>query len=236
MSDEINDFKLRKLDLDDVDGNVNVFNKAQWYRLMKWKDKVEESSGNRNVDYALDLVNSFSVKLGLDGVVRRRIYSVYSGSVDAGVLTGRSIEGVVGASVYVGLRLEGVVRTAEEVSEVCKVSYKDLLRTSKLICKKLGVRLPLLSPKDFVPRFCDSLGIVDDDVVLKAYELLDDCEVVGLCNGPAPNSLAASCLYLACLGCGVRKTQRDVGEVCGVSEVTIRNNLRKIRKTLELDY
>lgn len=234
MSDESNDFKLKKLDLSNIDGNVDVFNKAQWYRLMKWRDSVEASSGNRNVDYAFELISNYSVKLGLDESVRGRIYSVYSGSVDAGVLTGRSVEGIVGASVYVGLRLDGVVRTAEEVSEVCKVSYKELLRVSKLICKELDVRLPLLSPKDFVPRFCDSLG-VGDDVMSKAYELLDDCEVVGLCNGPAPNSLAASCLYLACVDCGVRKTQRDIGEVCGVSEVTIRNNLRKIRKTLELD-
>ena len=228
----MNDLKKKSFDLENLEDNVNPFNKAQWYRLMKWKEVVE-SSGNRNLDYAVDLISQLCSRLDLDNTVVDECVDIYDRCVDEGVLTGRSIEGLVPATVYVGLRLEGVARTSAEVSEAGKVTDKELLRTTRVICKTLGVRLPLLSAKDFVPRFSDSLG-VGDDVRVRCYELLEDCEVAGLCNGPSPTSLCGVCLYLACLECGERRTQRDVGEVCGVTEVTIRNNLRNVKRTLDL--
>ena len=228
----MDNLKKRSFDLEHLDGNVDVFNKAQWYRLMKWKEVVE-SSGNRNLDYAVDLIGQCCSRLDLDSNVRDECIDVYDGCVDAGVLTGRSIEGLVPATVYVGLRKLGVARTSAEVAEAGKITDKELLRTTRVICKELGIRLPLLSPKDFVPRFSESLG-VSEDVVNRCYELLEDCEVAGLCNGPSPTSLCGVCLYISCLECGERRTQRDISEVCGVTEVTIRNNLKNVKSTLDL--
>lgn len=228
----MNDLKKKSFDLDNLDGNVDVFNKAQWYRLMKWREVVE-SSGNRNLDYAVDLIGRVCSALDLDDSVRDVCVDVYDDCLVKGVLTGRSIEGLVPAAVFVGLRMLGVARTSAEVSEAGKVTDKELLRTVRVVCKELDIRLPLLSPKDFVPRFGESLG-VSEDVLSRCYDLLDDCEVAGLCNGPSPTSLCGVCLYIACLECGERRTQRDIGEICGVTEVTIRNNLRKVKSTLNL--
>lgn len=228
----VKEVKLKKLDLDDVESNVNPFNKAQWYRLMKWKD-ARDGTGNRNLDYAFEKLSLFCGKLDLDDDTCEHVCDVYSDCISEGVLTGRSIELLMASALFVGLRLDGMVRTSSEVAEVCKVKDRDILRTSRVICKKLGVRLPLLTPNDFVPRFSEALG-VGDDVVGRTYELLEDCEVAGLSNGPAPNSLCAVCLYVACVECGSRKTQRDIGEVCGVTEVTIRNHLKKLREVLGL--
>ena len=228
----MNDLKKKSFDLENLDENVDVFNKAQWYRLMKWRESVE-SSGKRNLDYAVDLISQLCSRLDLDDSVCDEAVDVYDACVDKGVLTGRSIEGLVPATVYVGLRKLNVARTSAEVSEAGKVTDKELLRTTRVVCKELGIRLPLISPKDFVPRFSEALE-VSDDVVARCYELLDDCEVAGLCNGPSPTSLCGVCLYISCLECGERRTQRDVGEVCGVTEVTIRNNLRNVKSTLDL--
>lgn len=222
----------KSFDLVDLDSNVSVFNKAQWYRLMKWKE-VSEGSGNRNLDYAHELLGGFCVRLELDDGVRDKIFGVYDECFDKGLLKGRSVEVLLATCVFVGLRLEGAVRTSAEVAEVCKVSEKLILRNARVVCKELGVRLPLFSPKDFAPRFCDGLG-VSDIVRTRVFELLDDCEVAGLCNGPSPASVCAVCLYVACLECGERRTQRDVGEVCGVSDVTIRNLLKKVKGSLDI--
>ena len=229
MSDSL---KKVNFDLENLDGNVSVFNKAQWYRLMKWKEDAL-STGNRNLDYAFDLLSKFCGKLEVDDSVRSRVVDVYDECFEHGLLRGRSVEVLMGTCVFVGLRLENVPRTSVEVSEVCKVPEKDIVRTARVVCRELGVRLPLLSPKDFAPRFCDSLG-VSDIVRTRCFELLDDCEVAGLCNGPSPTSLCAVCLYVACLECDERRTQRDVGEVCGVTDVTIRNRLKQVKEKLDI--
>lgn len=230
MSD---DLKKKKFDLNKIEDNVNPFNKAQWYRLMKWKETVE-STGNRNLDYAFDLIDTLCARLELSRGIRDKCEDIYDECVEKGILTGRSIEGLVPCSVYVALRLEGIARTSSEVAEAGKITDKELLRTTRVICQTLNIRLPLLYPKDFVPRFSKALD-VSEEVVNRCYELLDDCDAVGLSNGPSPTSLCGVCLYIACNECDERRTQRDVGEVCGVTDVTIRNNLKNVRKVLELN-
>ena len=76
---------------------------------------------------------------------------------------------------------------------------------------------------------------MSDTVKDKCFELLEDCEMVGLLNGRSPSAMAGVCLYLACSICEERRTQRDVAEVAGVTEVTIRTRLRELRKVLELE-
>ena len=223
--------KLKEVDINKLEESVNPFNKAQWYRLQRGKKDVE-SSGNRNLDYAFNMIQDYSRKLELDKDTVDTICNVYDCCVEKDILRGRSIEYLVSSTVYIGLRLDGIVRSSSEVCEVCKVGEKEMLRLTRVICKECGYRLPLLTPQDFVPRCVEALGVgkaVED----KTYSLLEECEVAGLCNGPSPTSMCAVCLYVACTVCDERRTQRDVADVCGVTDVTIRSRLRNIRKTLD---
>ena len=46
------------------------------------------------------------------------------------------------------------------------------------------------------------------------------------------NGLMAASIYLAATLLNERRSQREVGDICGVSEVTVRNHAKKIRKEL----
>ena len=46
--------------------------------------------------------------------------------------------------------------------------------------------------------------------------------------------LAAAALYVACVTLGENKTQRDVAEAAGVTEVTIRNRYKGLKVALNL--
>jgi transcription initiation factor TFIIB len=47
--------------------------------------------------------------------------------------------------------------------------------------------------------------------------------------------LAAAALYIACLQNNEKKTQKDIAEAAGVTEVTVRNRYKTLRKQLHLD-
>ena len=47
--------------------------------------------------------------------------------------------------------------------------------------------------------------------------------------------MAAAALYIACVLEGERKTQKDLAESAGVTEVTVRNRYRGLREVLGLD-
>jgi len=53
--------------------------------------------------------------------------------------------------------------------------------------------------------------------------------------GKAPMGLAASALYLACLMNGEERTQKMLAEASGVTEVTIRNRYKDLKRSLDLD-
>jgi len=46
--------------------------------------------------------------------------------------------------------------------------------------------------------------------------------------------LAAAALYIACLQSDEKKTQKDIAEAAGVTEVTVRNRYKTLKKQLNL--
>ena len=53
-------------------------------------------------------------------------------------------------------------------------------------------------------------------------------------SGKGPMGIAAAGLYVAALLCGEKKTQREVADVAGVTEVTIRNRYKELLEKLKL--
>jgi transcription initiation factor TFIIB len=58
--------------------------------------------------------------------------------------------------------------------------------------------------------------------------MINDVIRSGKAAGKDPMGLAASVLYLACLGSNEPKSQATIAEAAGVSEVTLRKNQRMI--------
>jgi transcription initiation factor TFIIB len=54
-----------------------------------------------------------------------------------------------------------------------------------------------------------------------------------LSAGKNPMALAATILYLSCLKTGENKTQVDIAEAAGVTEVTLRNRSKDLKSKLE---
>ena len=57
----------------------------------------------------------------------------------------------------------------------------------------------------------------------------------GLTSGRGPTGVAAAALYIASVLLGERKTQRDVADIAGVTEVTIRNRYKELAEKLDIE-
>ena len=68
----------------------------------------------------------------------------------------------------------------------------------------------------------------------KATKILQTAEEQKISAGKDPMGLAAAALYVACVTNGENKTQRDVAEAAGVTEVTIRNRYKGLKVALDL--
>lgn len=214
---------------------ISSKNRAQLYRLRKWQRRIRVSNATeRNLAFALSELDRMASALGLPRNVRETAAVVYRDAVDKNLIRGRSIEGVAAAALYAACRQCNVPRTLDEIAEVSRVSRKEIGRTYRFISRELGLKLLPTSPGDYVPRFCSGLGL-KGEVQSRAMEILKQAGERELTSGRGPTGVAAAAIYISSIISGERRTQREVADVAGVTEVTIRNRYKELAEQLDIE-
>ena len=215
--------------------SIPTRNRAQLYRLRKWQRRIRVGSASeRNLASALSELDRISSDMGLSRNVREAAAMVYRRAVEKNLIRGRSIEGVTAAAIYAACRQCGVPRTLDEIANSSRVDRKEIGRTYRFIARELTLKLMPTSPQDYTARFCSKLQL-SEDIKTKALEILQQAEEKELTSGRGPTGVAAAAIYIASILCGERKTQREVADVAGVTEVTIRNRYKELAEKLDLE-
>jgi len=215
--------------------SIPTKNRAQLYRLRKWQRRVRISDATeRNLALALSGIDRLASGMGLPRTVRETAAMIYRKAALKNLVRGRSIPGVTAASIYAACRQCHVPRTLDETSSIANISRKEIGRTYRFVSRELGLKLLPTSPEDYVSRFCSELKL-SSNVRAKTVKILQDAARGELTSGRGPTGMAAASLYIACVLCGERRTQREVADVAGVTEVTIRNRYKELAQKLNMD-
>ncbi|MGB7788240.1 transcription initiation factor IIB [Methanoregula sp.] len=215
--------------------SISSKNRAQLYRLRKWQRRIRVSNATeRNLAFALSELDRMASALGLPRNIRETSAMVYRDAVDRNLIRGRSIEGVAASTLYAACRQCSVPRTLDEIAEVSRVSRKEIGRTYRFVSRELGLKLLPTSPLDYVPRFCSGLTL-NGEVQSRTIEILRLASERELTSGRGPTGVAAAAIYIASILSGERRTQREVAEVSGVTEVTIRNRYKELAEKLDIE-
>uniref|UniRef100_A0A7C3VL83 Transcription initiation factor IIB n=1 Tax=Archaeoglobus fulgidus TaxID=2234 RepID=A0A7C3VL83_ARCFL len=215
---------------------ISVRNRAQLFRLRKWQRRIRISNATeRNLAFALSELDRMASALGLPKSVRETAAVIYRKAVEKNLIRGRSIEGVVAAALYAACRQAGVPRTLDEIATYSRVDRKEIGRTYRFITRELGLKLMPTSPADYIPRFCAALGLSGEVQKKGLLKIIKKAEERELTSGRGPTGVAAAALYVASILLGERRTQREVAEVAGVTEVTIRNRYKELAEKLGIE-
>jgi len=207
--------------------------RAQYYRMTKWHKRLIRSK-DRNLSYALSELQRVVSFLGLSRAIHEKIAKYYNEAVNRGLIRGRSIEAVIAALTYAVTREMGSPRTLEEILEVCNVNKREVGRAYRYLARELGIRILPADPASFIPRFCTILGL-SDKVQAKALEILKKAKKAGISSGKGPTGIAAAVIYIASVLVGERRTQREIADTLGITEVTIRNRFKEIINKLGIE-
>jgi transcription initiation factor TFIIB len=209
-------------------------NRAQIYRLRKWARRIRISNATeRSLAIAFSELDRMASGIGLPRTVRETAAMIYRKAALKKLVRGRSIEGVITAALYAACRQCHVPRTLDEISSAAHISRKEIGRTYRYVSRELGLKLLPTSPEDYISRFCSELKL-SGDVRAKTLEILQEAAHRELTSGRGPTGMAAASLYIASILCGERRTQREVADVAGVTEVTIRNRYKELAEKLDI--
>ncbi|AWX33577.1 transcription initiation factor IIB [Methanosphaera sp. BMS] len=209
-------------------------NRAQWYRLRKWQRKSRISGATeRNLAFALGEMDRESSRLELPRSIRESASVIYRNAKAKDLIRGRSIEGVVAASLFVACRRWKILITLNEIAGVSSLTKPEINKTYKFIARELGIKLPIFTPMDYVPKFASKMNL-SGEVQAKAINLIIEARENGLISGSNPTGVAAAAVYIASHLLGERKSQHDVADIADISEATIRKRYNELNKILNI--
>ena len=195
------------------------------------------SSFEKNINQALKLIDEVVARLELSFAVKEEAARLYREAADKGLTRGRSIQSMVAATVYAACRRLKVPVTLDEIASVFDMkdapAKREIARNYRLLVRDLGLKIPVIEPERFVYRIASALNL-PDNVVVEAINIVREVKKRGLTAGKDPSGLAAAAVYLAALKHGYRKTQKEVAQVAGVTEVTVRNRYKEIDRVLKI--
>ena len=205
----------------------------KFLRLKKWQERVSTSI-ERNLRLAMAELRVIASYLTLPNVVKDEASRIYNYVLQRGLVRGRSMESVIAACLYAACRSYNIPRTLDEMATASDVERKEIGRTYRFIIRKLGIRVKQSSPKDYISRFSSVLKL-SPRTQNEALKVLQDAEEVELTSGRGPAGIAAAALYVAALINDEKKTQREVADIAGITEVTIRNRYKELIEKLKLE-
>ncbi len=206
--------------------------KNKFFRLRKWQYRISTAI-ERNLKLALAELKRVASYLKLPKSVEEESARIYTMAVQRGLVRGRSMESVVAGALYAACRRHEVPRTLDELSEASGIDKKEIGRTYRFVTRELGIRILPSNPVDYIPRFASALKI-SAETQSKAVEILELAQGSELTSGRGPTGIAAASLYVAALTNNEKRTQREVADIAGVTEVTIRNRYKELIKKLNL--
>ncbi|NIR87679.1 transcription initiation factor IIB [Candidatus Bathyarchaeota archaeon] len=225
---------IGRVDRDAFGRKLPLSTRLQMWRLRKWQIRSRvHSSVDRNLAQAMAELDRLSDKIYAPEPVKEKAAVIYRKALDKGLVRGRSIAAIAAASLYAACRTSETPRTLREVAEASLVDKKDVARCYRLLLRELDIRMPIADPLTYVSKIAESTGISGPTQGL-AIKILREAKRKRAASGKDPMGLAAAALYIACLQNNEKKTQKDIAEAAGVTEVTVRNRYKSLKRNLKL--
>jgi transcription initiation factor TFIIB len=218
----------------DASGNsLSSKEKRRAWRLRKWQNRTRvRDSRNRNLMQAMNELQILTEKLHVPQSIKELAAVIYRKALDEDLTRGRTISGIVAAALYVACRFTKTPKTLNDIVKVSARSRGEVSRAYRLIVRTLKIEMPSHDPLNYVSRIATRANI-PGEVQGVAVKLLRKAKRKRITMGKDPVGVAAAVLYLACQMEGENVTQKEIADVAGVTEVTLRNRKKELVKKLE---
>jgi len=221
---------------------INAETASQMHRLGKWQQRVRVSSSrDRRLSNILGSVSEICQKCSLPKNVLETASIIYRSLDGKNIqVKGKSVISISAAVVYMACKQCDVIRSLEEIlREVViprdvKSKTKLASRYYRMLVMELGANTaPIVTMDKYISKIANMTN-TETRVERLSLEIAEKTKDRNIADGKAPNGIAAAYLYIASILLGQSVLQRDISNVSGVTEVTIRNRCKEILSCFKL--
>ena len=206
--------------------------KYEFRRLRMW-DQRSKSKNTAKLSKAFTLLHGMKTKLGIPNNVVENAAYIYRKAVDAKLTRGRTMASLISASLYAACREHNIPRTLDDIANAGNTERRALSRDLRTIIRRLELNLKPHDTALFITKISNNMNL-KEKTKRDAFEILKLCEKEEITAGKHPVAQAAASLYISCIMNGGKISQKKFSIESGISDVTIRNIVALINKTLKI--
>ena len=200
-------------------------------RAAKWNTRITWEK--RNLLIASTELKRIGSNLNLPDHVKKTAFKLYKEAFEKKLLRGRSINGMIAACLYYAVRKHGTARTLQEILDESSAGDKEVRRCYSIIVRELRLKLPNSDPISLIPRYISQLEL-DAEIESLSKKILKVFMSRYSTSGKDPKGLVAGTIYLVCKKKGITLTQKEIADIVGVTEVTLRSRYKELVKKLNI--
>ena len=224
---------------DDRDASGHLLDGAmrnRMQRLRTWDLRTRShTSSDRNLVQAFSKLDMLKDKLALSDAVVEKIAYIYRKVQHRGLIRGRTISGLIAAAIYAGCREMETPWTLKDIAAASNVKRKDIARNYRMLVFELDLKVPNADPIKCIVKVANRANLTEN-TKRQAITIMKDVAKKEISAGKDPMGLAATVLYLSCLKTGEEITQTQIAQASGVTEVTVRNRLKDLKRKLHPNW
>src|ERR1051325_9463701 len=208
-------------------------------RLRTWDSRAHVRRSDKSLIQALNELQILKDKLALPYVVVEKAAYIYRKAHDRKLARGRAVSGLIAASAYIACREMSTTRTLNDVAAASNIRRKQLTKAYRFLVMELSIKIPLADQTKCINKIANKANLSEKTKrhairIMDVIKRKDDGDDALLYSaGKNPMGFAGTILYLSCLKTGENKTQVDIAEAAGVTEVTLRNRSKDLKSKLE---
>jgi transcription initiation factor TFIIB len=205
------------------------------HRLRTWDYRTQiHTSTDRNLKFAFNELRTLKDKLGLpDAIIEKTAY-ICRKTEERGLVRGRSISTVLTAALYISCRELGIPKTLKEIAQANNIRHKIAARTYRILISELDLKIPTLDPMKCIVKVANK-AILNEKTKRQAFDIMSNLTNKEISAGKNPMGLAATVLYMSCIKTGEHRTQKEVAQAAGITDVTLRTRFKDLKDKLQLN-
>jgi len=200
-------------------------------RAVKWNTRITWEK--RNLLIATTELKRICSNLNLPSFIKLEAIKLYKEAFKKKLLRGRSINSMIAASIYLAIRLKKIPRTLQEILEESAENEKDIRRCYRVLIRELNIKSPNIDPSALIPTYIANLKL-NHEIEETATKIVNTFSAKFSTSGKDPKGIVAGALYLACKLKGLELTQKQIADVVGITEVTLRSRFKELSTKLKI--
>ncbi|MBA7705087.1 hypothetical protein ES703_113911 [subsurface metagenome] len=187
----------------------------------------------RNILIATTELKRICSNLNLPNHVKVEAIRLYKEAFKKKLLRGRSINSMIAASIYLAIRLKRIPRTFQEILEESSENSKDIRRCYRVLIRELNLKAPNTEPSALIPKYMAKLNL-NQEIERITSKIVNTFTLNFSTSGKDPKGIVAGAIYLASKKKGLELTQKEIADIVGVTEVTLRSRYKELSTKLNM--